>query len=201
MIITSSICIKSLYDRLEEKLRAFDMGTKLHFEPGDANMWIRKLAAVLKRDNKLRSLVLLDPFGMQINWDSIELLKDTASDIWILVPSGVIINRLLDRKAGLPYINKLCSFFGMTEKEIKQEFYEENISPTLFGEELQIAKKPDPFRLITDLYIKRLSGIWKHVTPQPLVMKNTKNVPLFHFVFASNNSIGLKIAKDIIGKD
>ncbi len=192
---------KESLDRLEEKLRTFDMGPKLQFRPGDANVWIKELAAALKKDTKLKALVLLDPFGMQINWESIELLKDTASDVWILVPSGVIINRLLDKKAGLPYINKLCSFFGMTEEEIRKEFYDKKVNPTLFGEETITEKKSDPIKLITDLYIKRLTGIWKHVTPKPLVMKNTKNVPIFHFVFASNKPAGLKIAKDIIGKD
>ncbi len=71
---------KESLDRLEEKLRTFDMGPKLQFRPGDANVWIKELAAALKKDTKLKALVLLDPFGMQINWESIELLKDTASD-------------------------------------------------------------------------------------------------------------------------
>ncbi len=192
---------KESLDRLEEKLKSFDMGPKIQFRPGDANVWIKELAAALKKDTKLKALVLLDPFGMQINWESIELLKDTASDMWILVPSGVIINRLLDRKAGLPHITKLCSFFGITEEEIRKEFYNEKVSTTLFGEETKTEKKSDPIRKITDLYIKRLSGIWKYVTKEPLVMKNTRNVPIFHFVFASNKPTGLKIAKDIIGKD
>lgn len=192
---------KESLKRLEEKLKPFHMSHRLTFRDGDANEWIKELASALKKDTKLKALVLLDPFGMQINWESIELLKDTASDIWILVPSGVIINRLLDKKAELQNINKLCSFFGMTEEEIRKEFYDEKINPTLFGEEIRTEKKSDPIRKISDLYIKRLSGVWKHVTPKPLVMKNTKNVPIFHFVFASNKPAGLKIAKDIIGKD
>lgn len=192
---------KDSLNRLEEKLEPFNMDNRLQFREGDANEQIKKLANALKNDKKLKALVLLDPFGMQINWESIELLKDTASDVWILVPSGVIINRLLDRKADLIYINKLCSFFGMTEEEIRKEFYDEKVNTTLFGEETRTEKKSDPIRKITNLYIKRLSGIWKHVTKEPLVMKNTKNVPIFHFVFASNNPAGLKIAKDIIGKD
>lgn len=187
--------------RLQEKLQPFDMGYRLQFRQGDANQWIKELAAALNKDKKLKALVLLDPFGMQINWESIELLKDTASDVWILVPSGVIINRLLDKKGQLINISKLCSFFGMTEEEIRKEFYSENVNTTLFGEETRVQKKPDPIRNITDLYVKRLAEIWKHVTKEPLVMKNTKNVAIFHFVFASNKPAGLKIAKDIIGKD
>jgi three-Cys-motif partner protein len=187
-------------NRLQEKLIPFNMDHCLQFRKGDANDNIKKMANALKQDKKIKALVLLDPFGMQINWESIELLRGTASDVWILIPSGVIINRLLDRKGNLSNINKLCSFFGMTEEEIRKEFYKENISQTLFGEQTSINKVQEPIRKITDLYIKRLHGVWKHVTQEPLIMKNTRNVEIFHFAFASNNSVGLKIAMDIIGK-
>jgi three-Cys-motif partner protein len=186
--------------KLQEKLSPFAVDYCLQFREGDANRYIKELSAALNKNKKLKSLVLLDPFGMQINWESIELLRDTASDIWILVPSGVIINRLLDRKGKLKNIAKLCSFFGMTEEGIRNEFYTEDVTPTIFGHETIIQKKQEPIRKIADLYIKRMKGIWKHVTPEPLVMKNTKNVEIFHFVFASNNSTGLRIAKDIIGR-
>jgi three-Cys-motif partner protein len=186
--------------RLELKLNSFNIDNRLVFREGDANDNIQKMANALKQDKKLKALVLLDPFGMQINWESIELLRGTASDVWILIPSGVIINRLLDKKGELTNINKLCSFFGMTEEEIRKEFYTENITPTLFGEQTKIQKVQAPIKKITDLYIKRLQGIWKYVTPEPLIMKNSMNVEIFHFAFASNNQAGLKIAKDIIGK-
>jgi len=88
----------------------------------------------------------------------------------------------------------------MTEEEIRQAFYSENVTQTLFGEETKIQKVQKPIRKITDLYIKRLQTVWKHVTPEPLIMKNTTNVEIFHFAFASNNPAGLGIAKDIIGK-
>jgi len=45
-----------------------------------------------------------------------------------------------------------------------------------------------------------LKEIFKHVTSRPLILKNSKNVPIFHFVFASNNQTALKIASQIIGK-
>jgi three-Cys-motif partner protein len=186
--------------KLREKLSSFNEDYRLVFRGGDANKWLKELAAALKKNRNLRALILLDPFGMQINWESIELLKGTASDIWILIPSGVIINRLLDRRGNLTNINKLCSFFGMTKDEIRKEFYIENVETTLFGEETSIQKKQEPIRKIVDLYIKRLKDIWKNVTPKPLILKNTKNIEIFHFVFASNSTAGLKIANNIIGK-
>jgi len=190
---------KNSLERLQEKLKPYNMDYCLQFREGDANENIKKLAEALNKDKKLKALVLLDPFGMQINWESIELLKEIASDVWILIPSGVIINRLLDRKGDLVNINKLCSFFGMTEDEIRKEFYTEKVNQTLFGEETKIQKSQEPIRKITNLYIKKLQSVWKYVTKEPLIMKNTKNVEIFHFAFASNKQAGLKIAKDIIG--
>jgi len=186
--------------RLEDKLSSFHMDNRLVFREGCANENIKKLANALKKDKKLKALVLLDPFGMQINWESIELLRNTASDVWILIPSGVIINRLLEKNGELKHINKLCSFFGMTEEEIRQAFYSENVTQTLFGEETKTQKVQKPIRKITDLYIKRLQTVWTNVTPEPLIMKNKMNVEIFHFAFASNNKVGLNIAKEIIGK-
>jgi hypothetical protein len=71
-----------------------------------------------KERNKYAALIFLDPFGMQINWDSIASLKETRSDIWILVPTGVIVNRLLDKKGNLKSIDKLESFFGLSGEEV-----------------------------------------------------------------------------------
>jgi len=186
--------------KLQKKLIPFAIDYRLQFREGDANNYLKELSFALKKDKKLKALIFIDPFGMQINWESIELLKDTASDIWILIPSGVIINRLLDRKGKLKNVAKLSSFFGMTDLEIRKEFYTKNLTHTLFGEENQIQKQQAPIKKIVELYIKKLKGVWKHVTPEPLIMKNSKNIEIFHFAFASNNSTGLKIANDIIGK-
>lgn len=172
--------------------------TSLNFKAGDCNRWLGELATALKK-KKYAALVLLDPFGMQINWDSIAALKGTRSDIWILVPTGVIINRLLYRNGQLEHVEKLHSFFGLSEQEIKKEFYKTEIKPNLFGGEDEIVTKVvNPIGHIMNLYIRQLKTVWTYVTEQPLRLDNTKGRPLFHLVFASNNATALKIAKDII---
>jgi len=174
----------------------------LRFRVGDANEYIHHLADTMKNDKKFCSLTLLDPFGMQVNWDSIVQLKDTRTDLWILIPSGVIINRLLDRNGKLKNIDKLVAFFGLSEQEIREYFYEQDNKPQgLFDTDNEIQKVSMPIQKISELYIQQLKTIFKKVTPKPLEMKNSRNVPLFHFAFASNNPTALKIANDIIGKE
>ena len=173
----------------------------LRFRDGDANEYIHILADTMKNNKKLCSLTLLDPFGMQVNWDSIMQLKDTRTDLWILIPSGVIINRLLDKNGKLNNIDKLVAFFGLSEQEIREYFYEQdNKHNGLFDVDNGIQKTSMPIQKISMLYIQQLKTIFNEVTKEPLEMKNSRNVPLFHFAFASNNPTALKIARDIIGK-
>lgn len=186
---------------LKEKLEPFvKEGKKIIYRDEDANVELSKLAVAFAANNKYRGLILLDPFGMQINWKSIEKLKGLNVDIWILIPTGVIINRLLKRDGELLLPEKLETFFGIPQVEIKKFFYHTKIANTLFGEELVINKIPNSIKKIAELYIKRLKNIFPYVTEQPLVLNNSLNLPIFHFAFASRNKNAVKIAKDIIGK-
>ena len=172
--------------------------TKLIYRPSDCNKSLQDLGNALK-SNKYAALALLDPFGMQIEWESIAGLKGTRSDIWILVPTGVIVNRLLFRNGNLKYSKKLTSFFGLSEDEIRKEFYKTEQKLDLFNGESEIVTKVvKPINQIMHVYIRQLKTVWKHVTEQPLRLDNTKGRPLFHLVFASNNANAVKIAKDII---
>jgi three-Cys-motif partner protein len=169
----------------------------LRFRSGDANEYLKKLAETMKNDIKFHSLTIIDPFGMQVNWESIQQLKGTKTDLWILIPSGVIINRLLDRNGKLSHIEKLVSFFGLSEAEIKEHFYKKNTSRGLFDIEDEIQKVSEPFQKIAEVYIQQLGTIFKHVTPEPLVLPSSRNIPIYHFAFASNNATALKIANEI----
>jgi three-Cys-motif partner protein len=172
----------------------------LQFRTGDANQYLNKLSEAMRKDKNLCSLTLLDPFGMQVNWDSVRQLGDTRTDLWILIPSGVIINRLLDGNGRLQHISKLVAFFGLPEQEIKDFFYKQNTSKGLFDMENEMQKTSSPIQKITELYIQQLKTIFKEVTTKPLEMRNSRNVPIYHFAFASNNPTAKKIASEIIGK-
>ncbi|MBC8527170.1 MAG: three-Cys-motif partner protein TcmP [Candidatus Cloacimonetes bacterium] len=166
----------------------------------DCNNQIIKLADALKR-KKYAALIFLDPFGMQVKWKVLENLRNTRSDLWILLPSGVAINRLLDKDKKLKHKEKLMELFGLPIQEIEKEFYQEIESETIFGKEVKEEKIKNPINHIANLYIQQLRTIWKFVLEKPLILYNTKNCPIFHFIFASNNKVGLRIASDIIVKE
>jgi three-Cys-motif partner protein len=193
---------KDSLTQLETKLRALpsSQGKELIFKHGDANHWIQALSEAMK-SKQYAALVFLDPFGMQIDWKSIEALKDTRSDIWILLPTGIIVNRLLDLKGELIFSDKLESFFGMSAEDIRATFYTQSTQTTLFGDKVESISKVDkPIGKIADVYVSKMKSIWKYVTETPLRLETANGTPLFHFVFASNNKTAYKIANEIILK-
>lgn len=197
--------IQANCDALEQKLSQYPTVGKKYYLPLDANAAVKMLSNTLRKNRTYKSLAFLDPFGMQIDWSSIETLKDHSVDLWILVPTGVIINRLLERKIdiskGLSHAEKLESFFGISEVEIRSFFYTESQEPTLFGEEdTVITKTENGIRKIAELYIQRLKGIFPFVTEDPLVLYNNHHLPLYHLVFASKNETAWRIAQQIIDR-
>ena len=190
---------------LEQRLSQYPTVGRKHFLNRDANIAVKMLANTLRRDWKYKALAFLDPFGMQLDWASIESLRNLHVDLWILVPTGVIINRLLERKidlsVGLTHADKLESFFGLSENEIRSFFYTEIQEPTLFGdEETVVTKAENGIRMIAELYIQQLKGIFPYVTEDPLVLYNNHHLPIYHLVFASRNENAMKIAQQIINR-
>lgn len=186
-------------EEIRESIKHIDQ-ERINLREDNCNSQLIKLATGLKNNVNLASLIFLDPFGMQIDWNAIKELKGTRSDVWILIPSGVGINRLLDKKKELNHREKLEKFFGLPINEIENIFYKSINEDTLFGVEEKINKINDPITKIVEIYVKQLKTVWKFVTEKPLVLMNSRNTPIFHFLFASNNATGLKIASEIIDK-
>ena len=60
--------------------------------PGDANENLKEICR--KRWAQHRAVLFLDPFGMQVEWSTIEAVAKTKSvDMWLLFPLGIGVNR------------------------------------------------------------------------------------------------------------
>lgn len=192
--------------KLEMKLAQYKTKGLKSFRNDDANTQTLMLAQFMKKDAEqhkgchYKSLCLLDPFGMSINWSTIEQLAGKSLDLWILVPTGSIVSRLIQNNGELRFPHKLEDFFGLPEEELKERFYHKEIEKDLFGEHMEIHKVENIIDEIATLYCEQLGTLFPYVTNEPLVMKNKNNVPIFHFVCASFNMTAVKIAKQIIDK-
>lgn len=192
---------KDSLDKLEEKLSIYNPRGKKIFRNNDANKILTEMADAMSKNHHFKSLALLDPFGMQIDWQTIENLSGLSVDLFILIPTGVIINRLLGKNGEIMYPDKLSRCLGMSVDEIKNKFYNTHQECNLFGEIFDIIDKvKNPCKKIAEEYINKLQGPFKYVTKSPLVLTNAKNVPIYHFVFASQNNNAVRLAQYIINK-
>jgi three-Cys-motif partner protein len=149
-----------------------------------------------------RAVVFLDPYGMQIEWPLLDCLAKTkAVDLWILFPLGVAVNRILTKNTLPPgvWANALTRLFGTNDWQ--EIFYPRREQLTLFGVEEIKTKKAD-FSSISNYFISRLKTIFTAVAPNPLLLTNSKNNPLYLLCFAAGNPKGaptaIKIAQDIL---
>jgi len=185
------------------KKEHINLQNKVTIKNDDANKVIQELCS--RNWQKHRAVLFLDPFGMEVEWKTIEsIAKTEAIDLWILFPLGVSVNRLLmkDRNA-IPknWSDDLDKIFGT--HDWFDEFYQEKREVTLFGESESVVKTAN-FDKIASYYIKRLKQVFAGVVEEPMYLYNSTNNPIFLLCFASGNEKGsksaIKIAKEIIGK-
>lgn len=110
-----------------------------------------------------RAVVFLDPYGMQVNWSTIEKIAATkAIDLWILYPLGQAVNRLLTRK-GPPtggWADRLTKSFGSDEWITR--FYKASPQGTLFETPTSIKKDAD-FKALENYFLERLGTVFTAV--------------------------------------
>lgn len=186
------------FQELEKLKKNFsDRSSDIFLVNADANSYLSEFCN--KNWRQHRAVVFLDPFGMQVTWETIKgIAKTKAIDLWILFPLGAGVSRLLRRDGKIePALrSRLDQLFG--EKDWFDAFYQERTENTLFGEETKLEKIAN-FDLIAKYFVKRLKTIFPAVAPNPLPLTNSKNVPLFLLCFAAGNEKGGKTAVKIAG--
>ena len=188
--------------KLEKMINnSYSYKKQVYVQSADCNKKLLDLSNFLKssKGKKFKVLAFIDPFGMELNWKSLESLKGFSIDLWLLIPTGVGANRLLKNDGKIPdsWFKRLEKFLGITRKDIMNHFYQKFKTQTLFGVEDVIEKDRNTIEKIHKLYATRLSTIFKFVS-ESFVMRNSTNAIMFHFLMATNNANALKIANDII---
>lgn len=167
----------------------------VQIEKQDCNSYLCGLASDTQINwKKWRGIVFLDPFGMQVPWNTLaRLAKTNAIEILINFPVGMAIQRLLKKsgKFSQPEREKLNEYFGT------EEWYEE-----LYGEfkgffGTVVYKNRPSGDVLVKWYRKRLKKLFKYVTHAREV-QNSKGSPLYYLIHAGQNSTGNKIAGEIL---
>jgi len=169
-----------------------DLAKDIQIRRGDANSEIRELCS--KDWSSHRAVLFLDPYGMQVDWTTVEAIARTkAIDLWLLFPLGIGVNRLLTKSGDIPdsWRRRLNLLLG-TEKWY-EEFYRSESTPTLFGGAAERVVKAST-ETIGRYFNNRLKSIFAAVADEPKVLRNSANSPLYLLCFAAGNPRGAPIA-------
>ncbi len=170
---------------------SFSNGRNLRFCQGDAN---EELVKLTQEDwGGRRGVAFLDPFALQVNWDTIERIAETrAIDMWLLFPA-MAVNRMLPKNGQIPskWAERLDTLFGAADW--KKTFYRPSGQISLFGDE-EIDKVPQIFDKLSAYVTRRLQTVFSAANQNPLILKNKAGAPIFLLCFASGNPKGAPIA-------
>lgn len=167
----------------------------------DANRTIQEMCQ--NWDNSCRGVLFLDPFGMQVEWQTIEAIARTGCiDTWILFPLSS--NRLMmqsPRQIPQGWQDRLNKLFGTAEWE--QRFYQEDLIEDLFEAPRTEVHKELTLEALGAYYAQRLKTVFPVVAPNAPILRSEKNRPLFQLFFAAANKgtggkLAVKIAHHIL---
>ncbi|MBI3373375.1 MAG: three-Cys-motif partner protein TcmP [Betaproteobacteria bacterium] len=163
----------------------------------DANTWLQKWCA--GQDWRLqRAVVFLDPYGMSVEWRTIEAIAKTkAIDLWVLFPFAIGANRMMPKDVlpETPWAFRLTSVFG-TVDWIKR-CYRKSSDTDLFGATRNSITKIAGADEILEFFLERLRLVFPHVVEKPLVLYNSNRTPMYALCFAAGNPKGGKTAVKI----
>lgn len=160
----------------------------------EANRWLQSWCA---RENwrGQRAVVFLDPYGMEVEWETLKAIADTqAIDLWVLFPLGIGANRTLP--ADMPpqgaWARRLTKLFGTDEW--RDRFYRREPRHDLFGKSDESWKRAGDVMDILDFFLSRLKTVFATVVTKPLILRNSRNSPMYALCFAAGNPRGSRIA-------
>ena len=141
-----------------------------------------------------RALCLLDPYGLQLNWQVLQAAgQSKAMDIFLNFPIMDINRRALwgdPDKVPKEYLEPMTSFWG--DDSWRDVAYQPSEQEDLFGA-AKIKKVAND--VVVEAFRKRLKEVagFKYV-PKPIPMRNNTNAVVYYLFFASQAAV----AKDII---
>lgn len=175
----------------------------------DANDWISNWCGSVNWV-KSRAVVFLDPFGMEVKWDTINCIASTgAIDLWVLIPHAIGVNRQLPggRYPKDEVVQTLKAFLGSDDflKRAYQPSAQQHLDfDNVNGEVVKIFNS----EMMASYCLERLRTVFppSGVLEKPLVLRNRQNAEMFLFCFAVANknpaaqNLALKMARAIVGK-
>jgi three-Cys-motif partner protein len=178
---------KRAYSALEQRVKAHQHTTLVSLFNKNFNTAVGKILA--KIPDLSPTLFFLDPEGLELEWQTLQLISHrTKADIFILISSSGV-----NRNVDIPSMHdRITHFYGTEEwKEILRKFDTKGYPAGTTR-----------FEAFTNFYVQRLNQIGFTNAEEFLIARNDKNVPLHALVFAVKSDKGeapaLRIAKKVL---
>lgn len=166
-------------------------------EEEDANAWLQEWCRAQDWRGQ-RAVVFLDPYGMNVDWATIEAIARTkAIDLWVLFPFAIGANRMMPKDAPPDslWAKRLTAIFGT--EEWKSRFYGESRKADLFGDAQGSIVKIAGMDDILAFFLERLRAIFSKIVERPLILENSRHTPMYALCFAAGNPRGAPTAVKI----
>ena len=151
---------------------------------------------------KTRAVLFLDPFGMHVEWATLETIARTgAIDVWYLFPYSGLYRQAAKKAKSLDPDKEAAITRLLGTDEWRTKFYEPEKQLSIFGDEGETRAASHGQML------QYVSGRLKSVFPAvsaPKIFYGPTDAPLFALYFAASNpskkahGLAMKIATDII---
>lgn len=174
----------------------------------DANSALKILCAKYRWQSE-RAVLFLDPFGMHVEWQTLEVIANTgAVDVWYLFPYAGLYRQAAKNAEALDADKEASLTRLLGTDKWRQAFYAPNPQSDLFGGS-QGDVRDTNHRQMLEFVSSRLKSLFPAVS-EPKVLyrggdsKNPSGAPLFALYFAASNpapnahGLATKIAKDIL---
>ncbi|MHA1570761.1 MAG: three-Cys-motif partner protein TcmP [Alphaproteobacteria bacterium] len=153
---------------------------------GDANIHVQNLCAK-EQWHSQRGVVLLDPFGSQVNWSTIEAIASTkALDLWYLFPAGLGVFRQISKDGTVDPTHEPSITRIVGTEDWKTAFFKPSTQGDLFGKRTTNEKFVTP-ESATEFMIKRLKTVFQGGVLEEMIPLGKHAYPSYYLLFAWGN--------------
>jgi three-Cys-motif partner protein len=175
--------------------------TDVHIHTGDANPYLTKqlLPTIQYREYK-RALCLLDPYGLDLDWQVIHQAGHSkAVDMFLNFPvMDMNRNAIWRNPDQVPRsgIERMTRFWG--DESWRNAAYAESPQWDFFAPPDLVKQNNDAVVAAFQERLKKVAGF--SLVPKPLPMRNSSNAVVYYLFFASQKAVANTIIEDIFAK-
>lgn len=177
------------------KVQFAEISDRIRIICGDSNIELKRFCAD-QNWARTRAVVFLDPFGNQVEWNTIvEVANTKAIDLWYLFPAGLGVHRQISRGGTVDKTHEASLDSLMGAADWRTEFISSDVSPDLFEVSRTVPRKTATPDSITRFMIKRMKGVFEGGVLDQWLPLGSRGVHMYSLIFAwANPSPKAKLA-------